>query len=124
MRATAVVVGIPIAAGLFVLGSIFDLNGQQWGWWSGAARAGAGLVLIAAVFWSRLTRVTRKVGGDRSAALAGGVSGAALVAVSVVVMARGYSDPYAGTLFWPHTLAVLAFIGLAVVVASVAAAAR
>jgi hypothetical protein len=39
-------------------------------------------------------------------------------------MARGYSDPYAGTLFWPHTLAVLAFIGLAVVVASVAAAAR
>jgi hypothetical protein len=121
MRATAVVVGIPIAAGLVVLGSIFDLNGQQWNWWSGAARAGAGFVVVAAVFWSRLTRLTQRAGGGRSVALAGGVSGAALVVLSAVVMARGYSDPYGGALFWPHALAVAAFIGLAIVVVSAAA---
>lgn len=124
MRATAVVVGVAVAAGLFVLGSIFDLNGQQWDWWSGGARVGAGLVLIAAVFWSRLRRLALQWGADRFVALAGGVSGAALTTASVVVMARGYSDPYGGALFWPDALAVVAFIGLAIVVVSVAAAAR
>jgi hypothetical protein len=124
VRATAAVVGISVAAGLFVLGSIFDLNGQQWDWWSAAARAGAGLVLIATVFWSRLRRLTLRLGADRSVALVGGVSGGALTVVSAVVMARSYSDPYADALFWPHALAVVAFIGVAIVVVSVAATAR
>jgi hypothetical protein len=31
-------------------------------------------------------------------------------------MSDRYSDPYNGDLFWPHALAVLAFVGLAVAV--------
>jgi hypothetical protein len=50
---------------------------------------------------------------------AGAFAGAALVAVSVAVMARRYSDPYSGALFWPHALALVAFVGLALVAASV-----
>src|SRR6266446_487706 len=115
MRVTAVGVGIAAAVGLFMLGSIFGLNGEQWAWWRWAAWSGAALVLIAAVIRSTL-RVALRPRGERSAPLAGGLSGAALLTVSVLVMAHRYSDPYSGALFWPHTLAVLAFIGLALVV--------
>jgi hypothetical protein len=34
-------------------------------------------------------------------------------------MARRYSDPYSGALFWPHALALVAFAGMALVTASV-----
>jgi hypothetical protein len=46
----------------------------------------------------------------------------ALVAVSMTVMAKRYSDPYGGPLFWPHALAALALLGFLVAVASVAMA--
>lgn len=119
MRVMAIVVGIAAATGLLVLGSIFGLNGQQWSWWSWAAWMGAGLVLIAAVARSAL-RVAPTSRAARSARLAGGLVGAVLVSVSVFVMAHRYSDPYSGALFWPHTLAVTAFVGLALFVVSVA----
>lgn len=119
MRVAAVGVGIAGAFGLFMLGSIFGLNGQQWAWWRWAAWTGAGLVLIAAVVRSTL-RVAPPSGGERSARLAGALSGATLVTASVLVMAHRYNDPYSGALFWPHTLAIVAFIGFALVVVSVA----
>jgi hypothetical protein len=119
MRLMALVVGVAAAIGLLMLGAVFGLNGQQWAWWGWAAWAGAGLVLTAAVVRSTF-RVTLTSGGARSARLAGGLFGAALVTASVLVMAHRYSDPYSGALFWPHTLAIIAFIGLALVVVSIA----
>src|SRR5262245_38049607 len=59
--------------------------------------------------------------GRHRVALAGALFGAALIGTSVWVMAHLYSDPYSGDLFWPHTLAVLAFVGLVVVVVSLSA---
>lgn len=58
----------------------------------------------------------------RRAIAAGGLAGATLVALSVVVMAHRYSDPYNGALFWPHALALTASIGFALVLISVALA--
>jgi hypothetical protein len=119
VRATSLGLGIAAALGLWVLGSIFDLNGQQWGWWRSAAYAESGLVLLAASL-----RATSRVPLPRSrppAVVAGAFVGAALVALSVVVMARHYSDPYSGPLFWPHALAVIAFVGLTLVLVGVAA---
>src|SRR6266536_1268637 len=88
------------------------------GWWRWAAWTGAGLVLIAAVVRSTL-RVAPPSGGERSARLAGALSGATLVTASVLVMAHRYNDPYSGALVWPHTLAIVAFIGFALVVVGV-----
>jgi hypothetical protein len=48
------------------------------------------------------------------------VGGLAVVVVSVVIMARRYSEPYGGPLFWPHVLACLALAGFVVALTSVA----
>jgi hypothetical protein len=107
------------AIGLLMLGGIFGLNGEQWRWWRWAATACAGLVLIVALLGSK-NRFTVNSRRSRFAIAAGGVVGTALVALSVVVMAERYSDPYSGPLFWPHVLAVTALIGLLLVVVSAA----
>jgi drug/metabolite transporter (DMT)-like permease len=119
MRATRAGVGILVAIGFLYLGAIFGLNGEQWGWWRWAATAGAGVVLVVALLPSR-ARWAVLPGGSRSAAAAGGALGAALVAVSLTVMAKRYSDPYDGPLFWPHALAAFAFLGFLIAVVSVA----
>jgi peptidoglycan/LPS O-acetylase OafA/YrhL len=119
MRATTVGVGVLLAVCLLYLGAIFGLNGQQWQWWRWAATAGAGVVLVAALLPSR-ARVSVLPGRSRAAAAAGGALGAALVAASITVMAKRYSDPYEGPLFWPHALATLAFLGLLIGIVSVA----
>ena len=54
---------------------------------------------------------------DRPAGVVGALLGGALILGSLWLMAHNYSDPYDGDLFWPHALAVLAFAGLALVVA-------
>src|SRR3954454_330306 len=118
MRAATVGGGVVLAVCLVYLGAIFGLNGEQWQWWRWAATAAAGLVLIAALLPSR-ARVAVMPGGSRSAAAVGGVLGAVLVAVSITMMAKRYSDPYSGPLFWPHALAALAFVGLLIGVVSV-----
>jgi hypothetical protein len=47
--------------------------------------------------------------------------GLLLLGGSLALMARRYSDPYAGSLFWPHVLALLGLLGLdLLVLASVA----
>jgi hypothetical protein len=122
MRATSLGLGIAAALALWVLGSIFGLNGHQWAWWSRAAYAEGGLVLLAAALRSasRLRLPHARAG----AAVTGALVGVALVSLSVIVMARRYSDPYAGALFWPHALAVIAFVGLALVVIGAALGAR
>jgi hypothetical protein len=119
MRATTVAVGVVVAVGLVVLGGIFGLNGDQWHWWRWAATTGAIVVLVAALLPSR-ARLAVAPGSSRSAAAAGGVLGLALIAVSLTVMAKRYSDPYGGPLFWPHTLAAIAFLGLLITTVSVA----
>lgn len=119
MRSPIVGVGVVAAIGLLMLGSIFGLNGQQWGWWRWAATAGAGLVVIIAVLCSKV-RFAESSRTSRFALVAGAAFGAALVTVSSVVMADRYSDPYSGPLFWPHALAAVAFIGLLLVVVSAA----
>ena len=53
---------------------------------------------------------------DHAAGVAGALLGAALLVSSLLLMAHSYSDPYSGDLFWPHALAVLALVGLALVV--------
>jgi hypothetical protein len=110
--------GVAAAIGLWVLGSIFGLNGHQWAWWRSAAYAESGLVLILASLGST-SRVVPMPRFCPRVVAAGAFVGAALVAVSVAVMARRYSDPYSGALFWPHALALVAFVGLALVAASV-----
>jgi hypothetical protein len=119
MRATTVAVGVVVAVGLVVLGGIFGLNGEQWRWWRWAATAGAVVVLVAALLPSR-ARLAVVPGSSRSVAAAGGVLGVALIAVSLTVMAKRYSDPYSGPLVWPHALAAMGFFGLLIGVVSVA----
>lgn len=111
----AIAVGIATAIGLWALGLIFGLNGEQWDWWRWTAWVAAGLVLIAAVI--RATMPTSLPSPMRRwIVLPVTLSGAALVVVAVVVMARRYSDPYSGPLFWPHALAIIVFLGFAVIV--------
>jgi hypothetical protein len=117
VRAIRLVVGIAAAVVLFMLGSIFGLNGQQWGWWRWAAWLESAIILAAVVLGAR-SRSAPRSRGNRSTVVVAGGCGGALVVLSVAVMAHGYSDPYRGTLFWPHALALLAFVGLSLVVAS------
>ena len=110
IRAAAIlVVGFAVALSLLVLAVAFDLNGEQWAWWSSLSWVAAALALVLTVQAAR-----GRPGGARRrhAAAAGG--GAAVAAVSAVVMASSYSDPYAGPLLWPRVLACLAFAGFAV----------
>ena len=119
MRAVVLALALPLAFAFVVLAGIFDLNGEQWAWWRSAAWAGAALIVVAAILWPRL----RSVGGSGaicSSLLAAVLVGAVLIGVSVWVMARRYSDPYGGSFFWPRALAVIAFVGLALIVVSVA----
>lgn len=113
----AVAAGFAAAIGLFFLGGIFGLNGEQWEWWRWAAWTAAAFVLVAPVF-----RVTRVAALPLQGAVGTGVAGAALLAVSVLVMRGRYSDPYLGTLLWAHVLAVIAFAGFALMVAALALA--
>ena len=110
--ATRVTAGITGGIALFVLGGLFGVNGEQWGWWQWAAWAGGAVALVAAVSPPKLAP---------RPALGCALSGATIVAASTAVMAGGYSDPYHGPLFWPHALAVLAFVGVAALVGGVAA---
>lgn len=115
MRSTTVGVGVLAALGLVMLGGIFGLNGEQWGWWRWAATAGAVLVATASVLGAT-GRLAVKSRSGRFAVVGGAALGATLVAASIAVMAGRYSDPYSGPLFWPHALAAVAFIGLLLVV--------
>jgi hypothetical protein len=118
-RATSLSVGIAAAIGLWVLGSIFGLNGQQWAWWRWASYAEGGLVLLVASIRS-VSRIEPVPRVGRPAVAAGGFAGALLLVLSVAVMAHRYSDPYSGSLFWPHALALTTFVGLTLLVVSAA----
>jgi hypothetical protein len=92
-------------------GFVFGLNGAQWSWWRVAAWVGAlSFVLTAAAF----PRDGNASAHPRLRALAapGVLLGLAVIAISLVVMASRYSDPYGGSLLWPHALAVIAVAGL------------
>jgi NADH:ubiquinone oxidoreductase subunit 6 (subunit J) len=107
--------GLAIAMFLFFAGMIFGLNGKQWGWWVWASWAGALLVLFGAVVGS-LEIAGSPSGSERRGGAFAALSGAVLVVGCLWLMAHRYSDPYSGDLFWPHALAVLALIGLALAV--------
>ena len=109
--------GLAAAIGLLVLSALFGLNGEQWDWWAWASWAGAIVVVSGAAFGSMQLAASGPGRAERTG-WAAGLFGAALVVVSLSLMAHVYSDPYSGDLFWPHALAVVAFIGLALLVAS------
>jgi peptidoglycan/LPS O-acetylase OafA/YrhL len=116
----SLLVGLIAAAALYWIGAVFGLNGDQWNWWRSAAFAGAGLCVVASLVRSKIATLLNP---ERNAAAiaTGGLAGMLLLALSITVMANRYSDPYSGPLFWPHTLALLGLLGLALVVVSVAA---
>ena len=116
----AVGVGIVAAVGLYWLGAVFGLNGQQWEWWRSAAFAAAGLSIVVSVLRSRI-RAALNPERNRLRTVVGALFGSTVLAVSVTVMSRRYSDPYSGRLFWPHTLAVVALLGFTLVAVCVAA---
>ena len=118
MRALVAVLGVAGAFVLYYLGVIFDVNGDPWAWWSYASTTAACATLVVAL-WIVL-RLPGRVLRPHLPHLAGMVGGLAVVVVSVVIMARRYSDPYDGPLLWPHILACLALAGFVVALASVA----
>lgn len=103
-----------------MLGEAFHANGDQWAWW-GYASATAACVALGVAAWIELSLSDRAL-RPRLPHLAGMVSGLAVVVASVVIMARRYSDPYEGPLFWPHVLACLALAGFVFALISVALA--
>jgi hypothetical protein len=116
VRAHIIFAGLAGAFVLWFLGAIFDLNGAQWDWWSGACRTAIVPLLLAAL---RLARRARRERPRLQLVYAGGVvCGCVLVAASVIAMAERYSDPYSGSYTWPHVLACFAFVGFLIVLAS------
>ena len=67
-----------------------------------------GLVVLAATVWVAW-RVRLQ---PRSLSWPLFVGGLGLMIGAPILMGARYSDPYRGSLFWPHLLAVLAFCGL------------
>jgi hypothetical protein len=120
MRALVAVLGVTGAFVLYYLGVIFDVNGDQWAWWSYASSMAACVTLVVAL-WIVL-RLPGRALRPHLPHLAGMVGGLGVVAVSVAIMARHYSDPYSGPRLWPHVLACLALAGFVVALASVAIA--
>jgi hypothetical protein len=113
VRAQIVLVGSLAAVTLWFLGAVFDLNGAQWDWWSvGAEESALLVVVLTAVTAVRRRGPLRRPLRRQVVAM---LAGASVVAASVAIMASRYSDPYAGPLLWPHVLAVVAAVGLAVV---------
>ncbi len=122
MRSAVVVLGLTGAFALYSAALIFDLNGDQYGWWRGASLVAAVCVLAATVWVAvRLRLPVAGVGRREALAL---VAGVALVVVSAVTMSSRYSDPYAGPRFWPDVLALFALGGLLLVLAAVVASLR
>lgn len=111
-RRSIAVAAIAGAVLLWVVGAIFGLNGDQWDWWQGASIA-AILPLVLAASWLAY-RAPRGLRRPDSRHLFGAASGCLVIAGSAVAMARLYSDPYAGSLTWPHALACLAFAGFVI----------
>jgi hypothetical protein len=118
MRVLVAVLGAAGAFVLFWLGAVFGLNGDQWAWWDDASSIAACVTLVVAL-WI-VFRLPGRALRPHLPHLAGIVGGLAVVVVSVVIMARRYSDPYLGPLLWPHVLACLALAGFVVALASVA----
>jgi cytosine/adenosine deaminase-related metal-dependent hydrolase len=119
MRILLAACGLVAAVVFVALAGVFDLNGGQWDWWRDASWAAAVASLVLAV--RAALRVRTRVARPRAAHALGLLCGSIAVGVSVDVMARRYSDPYAGPLLWPHVLAVVAFAGVVVVIGSVVA---
>jgi hypothetical protein len=116
VRATVIGISFLAVVVLVPAGSIFGLNGGQWSWWRAASWAGAlsFVVTAAAVAFPR-NRTRSEDPGVKGLAAAGVLLGLAVIAISLIVMASRYSDPYSGPLLWPHALAVLSFAGLVVI---------
>lgn len=119
MRILLAAWGLLGAVVLVVLAAVFDLNGGQWDWWRDASWAAAIASLVLALRAAR--RIRTPVARPRAAHALGLLGGSTAVGVSVAVMARRYSDPYAGPLLWPHVLAVVALAGVVAVTGSVVA---
>ena len=109
MRWLAVAVWLVVAVVLYWLGLLFGLNSSQWDWWEGGCIACAGLAFVLA---GTSARPPRRVLRPPAAA---GAAGLVAVGASTALMALRYSEPYAGPLLWPHVLACVAAVGLAVV---------
>jgi NADH:ubiquinone oxidoreductase subunit 6 (subunit J) len=107
--------GLAVALFLVIAGAVFGLNGEQWAWWALASWLGALMVLVGAAVKS-LQLAASGSGSDNQVGAIGALFGIALLIGCLWLMSRRYSDPYSGDLFWPHALAVLAFVGLAVAV--------
>jgi hypothetical protein len=122
VRVAVVTVGLTVAVILWALGSVFDLNGRQWNWW----RDGSWICALLALALSVAIAVRMPGSARRStfAPIAGVLAGSCAAVASTIVMARRYSDPYDGPLLWPHVLACIASVGVAVVLAGVAVAVR
>jgi hypothetical protein len=106
--------GLAFALLLVVAGAIFGLNGEQWAWWTVASWAGALVVLVGAA--AKGLQIAGSGSGSGHIGAIGALIGTALPIGCLWLMSDRYSDPYNGDLFWPHALAVLAFVGLAVAV--------
>jgi hypothetical protein len=111
--------GLAGAVAFVALAAVFDLNGGQWDWWRNASWAAAVASFVLALRAAR--RIRTPVARPRAAHALGLLGGSIAAGVSVGVMARRYSDPYAGPLLWPHVLAVVAFAGVVVAIGSVVA---
>jgi hypothetical protein len=120
IRALVITFGLATAVALFALGLVFGLNGGQWAWWRDASWVA--VVPALGLSLSGALGVRGRVRRPRLVHVLGMFGGSIAVAVSVVVMARHYSDPYGGPLLWPHVLACVALSGLVVAIGSAALA--
>lgn len=115
----AVAAAFFVAVVLTYVGELFGLNGTQWDWWQRGCFAGAAVLVAAVVLHQRLQ--TAAQGLPRASFFVAAVSGVSLLAAALAMMSIRYSDPYSGSLFWPHTLALLGLLGFVIAGAAISA---
>jgi hypothetical protein len=113
MRTSVAFVGAVVAGALLVVGFLFGLNGDQWDWWRWTSWAAA---LVVASGTVRIIRRRRPTVRLRRRELTIVIVAGLTAGTSIAVMANRFSDPYGGSLVWPHILACVALIGVVVAV--------
>jgi hypothetical protein len=110
LRPSLLILGVAVAVAFFFAGAIFGLNGTQWRWWQYASWAASASVFVGSLAVVRVPLCQPEE--ITFASLSRAAPGAVLSAVSLIVMAEKYSDPYGGNLLWPHLLAALGLCGV------------